>query len=172
MADNYYTIKTFYRTDDVNEALIKEKSGFFSLFNPIEKKGNDTQFMAKEYDYQSRNVSNMGSLIEGTFKLRIYKYGKEVYKFMVDGWTFYSVFNANVLLDNFRIYNNKCEFECEDPNGRKVFVKFEVGGCSFIKALWVTIRYIITKENPTDIPSHFEMPESYLENYFYSHYSF
>lgn len=38
MAERYYIIKTFYRTDDVNEALINEKSGLFSLFNPIEKK--------------------------------------------------------------------------------------------------------------------------------------
>lgn len=128
--------------------------------------------MAKEYDFKAESISGMGSLISNTFKLRIYKFGKDVNNFIVDGWTFRAVFNAYVLEDNFRIYSNECEFDCEDPNGRKVHVKLKVGGCSFIKALWVTIRYIITKENPLDISSQFEMPQSYLRDYFYSHYSF
>lgn len=172
MAENFYTIKTFYRTDDVNNALIKEKVGFLSLSNPIAKKGKETQYMAKEYDFNETAHPNMGSLRDIKFKLRIYKYGTQVPGIKVDGWDFPAVFNAYVLRDDYRIYSVKCEFNCADPNGRIVSVKFEVGGCSFIKALWVTLNYIIKQEPPSLIPTRFEMSKSYMENYFYSHYSF
>lgn len=172
MSDRYYIIKTFYRTTDVNVALIEEKMGFFSLSNPIVKKGKETQYMAKEFDFIAAQCPNMGSLLEIKFALRIYKYGAQVPRIKVYGWDFPAIFQASVLRDDYRIYSNSCEFKCVDPSGRNVNVKFKIGNCSFIKALWVTINYILKQEPPTRISNDFEMPKSYLENYFYTHYSF
>lgn len=172
MADKYYTINTFYRTDDVNKALVEEKMGFFSLSNPLEKKGTSTQYMAKEYNFQDTSAGIQGIYRTISFNVKIFNYGKYNEYFMVNGWKIRSLFTARILRDSYRIHSNRCEFDCFDPNGRKVHVKFDIHGCSFIKALWVTIYYLITKEPFQSIPSDFEMPKSYLENYFYSHYSF